>query len=196
MQQLLEARAYYLLTWRCCLVCPPPLPSQEQASVSRLVGQVDKANGACYAKLDRPPVPVPAELLAASGHTAADDDLDADLQERYIDSSGTSSSTQRQAAGRDNSKLLISAAKQQQQRQQLQGTERQQGGGDRQQQQHQQEMQQQQQQQQLGADVAAVAAAAGQSQIQEGSQVQGGLDTAEAAATVGSIGNVVERGLG
>lgn len=49
----------------------------------------------------RPPVPVPAELLAASGHTAAEDELDADLQEKYIDSSSRkhSSKARSTAAG-------------------------------------------------------------------------------------------------
>jgi len=58
---------------------------QEHASVERLLGLVDKANGAVYANLDKPPVPVPAELLAAAAHRAADDDIWTSMQEKFID---------------------------------------------------------------------------------------------------------------
>jgi hypothetical protein len=53
--------------------------------VKRLLALVDKANGAVYAKLDAPPVGAPAELLVGAAHSAADDELAANLQDRYID---------------------------------------------------------------------------------------------------------------
>jgi hypothetical protein len=61
------------------------LAVQDQASVARLLALVDKANGAVYAKLDAPPVGAPAELLVGAAHRAADDELAANLQDRYID---------------------------------------------------------------------------------------------------------------
>jgi hypothetical protein len=61
---------------------------QDQASVARLLALVDKANGAVYAKLDAPPVGAPAELLVGAAHRAADDELAANLQDRYIDADG------------------------------------------------------------------------------------------------------------
>eukprot|EP00775_Hariotina_reticulata_P006624 gene6624-6852_t len=67
------------------LVAFTPLAIQEHTSVERLIGLVDKANGAVYANLDKPPVPVPAELLAAAAHRAADDDIWTSMQEKYID---------------------------------------------------------------------------------------------------------------
>ncbi|WIA11098.1 hypothetical protein OEZ85_011243 [Tetradesmus obliquus] len=62
-----------------------PLAVQDQASMKQLLALVDKANGAVYAKLDAPPVGAPAELLVGAAHSAADDELAANLQDRYID---------------------------------------------------------------------------------------------------------------
>ncbi|KAF8068151.1 Gpn2 [Scenedesmus sp. PABB004] len=68
------------------LVAFTPLAIQDARSVRRLVGLVDKASGAAYARLDGDAPPgVPAQLLAASGHSADDDDLAAALQEAFID---------------------------------------------------------------------------------------------------------------
>jgi hypothetical protein len=64
---------------------PCRLTVQDQASVKRLLALVDKANGAVYAKLDAPPVGAPAELLVGAAHSAADDELAANLQDKYID---------------------------------------------------------------------------------------------------------------
>ncbi|KAF6261442.1 cytoplasmic protein [Scenedesmus sp. NREL 46B-D3] len=65
-----------------------PLAIQDRASVARLLALVDKANGAVYAKLDAPPVGAPAELLVGAAHSAVDDELAANLQDRYIDAEG------------------------------------------------------------------------------------------------------------
>eukprot|EP00882_Tetradesmus_deserticola_P004442 GHRQ01004687.1.p1 GENE.GHRQ01004687.1~~GHRQ01004687.1.p1 ORF type:complete len:353 (+),score=147.48 GHRQ01004687.1:145-1203(+) len=62
-----------------------PLAVQDRKSMARLLALVDKANGAVYAKLDAPPVAAPAELLVGAAHSAVDDELAADLQDRYID---------------------------------------------------------------------------------------------------------------
>ena len=50
-----------------------------------MLNLVDKANGAVYASLEGPEgVPVPAGFVFGSGHRAGDDDLVAEVQERYL----------------------------------------------------------------------------------------------------------------
>jgi hypothetical protein len=90
---------------------------QDQASVARLLALVDKANGAVYAKLDAPPVGAPAELLVGAAHSAADDELAANLQDRYIDADGDEAAGAGEAAAtapgvgvEDSSKTAVAEA--------------------------------------------------------------------------------------
>eukprot|EP00879_Flechtneria_rotunda_P006034 GHRR01006346.1.p1 GENE.GHRR01006346.1~~GHRR01006346.1.p1 ORF type:complete len:334 (+),score=112.45 GHRR01006346.1:132-1133(+) len=69
------------------LVSFTPLAIQDRASVERLINLVDKANGAIYAALDKQKpedIAVPSGLLVSSAHRAADDEVIATLQEKYI----------------------------------------------------------------------------------------------------------------
>jgi hypothetical protein len=50
-----------------------------------LLGYVDKANGAVYAALERPQdMPLPPAFVYGAAHRAADEDVLADLVERYV----------------------------------------------------------------------------------------------------------------
>jgi hypothetical protein len=62
-----------------------PVLVQDRPALARLLGQVDRANGACYARLDHPPAGVPAELLVVAGASAEEEELCQRMQEQYID---------------------------------------------------------------------------------------------------------------
>jgi hypothetical protein len=50
-----------------------------------LLGYIDKANGAVYAALERPQdMPLPPAFVYGAAHRAADEDVLADLVERYV----------------------------------------------------------------------------------------------------------------
>jgi hypothetical protein len=50
-----------------------------------LLGYIDKANGAVYAALERPQdLPLPPAFVYGAAHRAADEDVLADLVERYV----------------------------------------------------------------------------------------------------------------
>eukprot|EP00878_Enallax_costatus_P013672 GHUV01014296.1.p1 GENE.GHUV01014296.1~~GHUV01014296.1.p1 ORF type:complete len:362 (+),score=111.59 GHUV01014296.1:348-1433(+) len=92
------------------LVAFTPLAIQNQQAVKRLLNQIDKANGAAYASLDKPPVPVPPELLAAAGHSAAEDELWESLQEQYIDDNSNAPRQQHQQTGQGLASAALAAA--------------------------------------------------------------------------------------